>query len=217
MQISWKGQAYFQILAAPGKQEQVRIAIDPYEETIGLTPPVFQADVLLVTHDHLDHNNKKAVKGEPFLIENPGEYETKGVFVRGIPSFHDESQGKDRGTNTIYVLEVEGIKVCHLGDFGQKELTPEQLDAIGDVDVLLIPVGGVYTIAAKEAASIVHQIEPRIAIPMHYAIPKLRAKIEGPEEFLKLMAAKEAVPEEKLTLKLKDLGGEETRIVVLQP
>ncbi|MBI2113107.1 MAG: MBL fold metallo-hydrolase [Candidatus Wildermuthbacteria bacterium] len=217
MQISWKGQACFQILAAPSKQEQVKIVIDPYEEAIGLKPPALEADILLITHDHLDHNNKKAIKGESFVIENPGEYEIKGVFVQGIASFHDESQGKERGVNTIYVLEVEGIKICHLGDFGQKELNPDQLDAIGDVDVLLIPVGGVYTIAAKEAASVVHQIEPKIAIPMHYALPKLRAKIEGVEEFLKVMGAKEVVPEEKLTLKARDLTGEETRVVVLQP
>lgn len=217
MQISWKGQACFQIVVPKGKQEHMKIVVDPYEETIGLKLSPLEADILLITHNHVDHNNKKAIKTEPFVISNPGEYEVKGVFVQGIPSFHDNTQGKERGRNTIYVIEVEGIKICHMGDFGQKELTPEQLTLIGDVDILLLPVGGVYTITGKEAAGIVNQIEPKIVIPMHYLIPKLKAKLEGPEEFLKMMGAKEVVPIEKLVVKVKDLLREETNIVVLTP
>ncbi|MBI1984994.1 MAG: MBL fold metallo-hydrolase [Candidatus Wildermuthbacteria bacterium] len=217
MQISWKGQACFQIAASKAKQEQVKIVIDPYEEAIGLRLSPLEADILLITHAHLDHDNKKAVKGDPFVIANPGEYEVKGAFIQGIASFHDETQGKERGMNTMYLLEVEDMKICHLGDLGQKELTPDQLNAIGDVDVLMIPVGGVYTIGAKEASSIVSQIEPKIVIPMHYAIPKLKAKLEGPEGFLKIMGAKEAVPVEKLAIKAKDLEEDGIKIVVLQP
>ncbi len=224
MQIFWKGQACFQIIALKGKQEQVKIVIDPYEDSIGLKPPSLEADILLMTHNHFDHNNEKGVKGLPagrqgnsFIIGNPGEYEVQGVFVQGVFSFHDQVEGKERGTNTIYVLEAEGLRVCHMGDFGQKELTSEQLDAIGDVDVLLLPVGGVYTIDAKGAAGIVGQIEPKIAIPMHYALPKLKVKLGGVEEFLKIMGAKGVSPQEKLVLKAKDLTEEETNVVVLQP
>ncbi len=227
MQILWKGHSCFQILASKGKparpgQEQVKIVIDPYDEAVGLKLGTLEADILLMTHDHHDHNNEKAVKGPPgqgtpFIIGNPGEYEVQGIFIKGISSFHDDSEGKERGLNTIYVLEAEGIKLCHLGDIGQKELTAEQLEAIGDVDVLFLPVGGVYTIAAKEAANIIGQLEPKIAIPMHYALPGSKVKIGGVEEFLKIMGAKSVVPQEKLVLKTKDLVEEETKIVVLEP
>ena len=216
MQILWKGHACFQILASIGKQEQVKIVIDPYDEAVGLKLGVLEANILLMTHDHHDHNNQKGVKGAPFIIGNPGEYEVQGIFIKGISSFHDEVEGKERGLNTIYTIEAEGIRLCHLGDIGQKELTPDQLEAIGDVDVLFVPVGGVYTIAAKEAANIISQLEPKIAVPMHYALPGSKVKIGGVEEFLKIMGAKSVVPQEKLVLKAKDLTEEEIKIMVLQ-
>ncbi|TSC56923.1 MAG: beta-lactamase fold-like Zn-dependent hydrolase [Parcubacteria group bacterium Greene0714_21] len=217
MQIFWKGQACFQILTSRGKDSQLSIVVDPYEESIGLKLPSLQADILLVTHNHFDHNNAKDVKGSPFVISNPGEYDVKGVFVQGIFSFHDDTQGKERGSNTIYRIEVEGMRICHLGDLGQKELTQEQLNQIGDVDILFVPVGGVYTIDGKEAARIVSQLEPKIVIPMHYALPKLKVKLEGVEEFLKPMGAKNAVAEPKLLVKERDLVNEERRVVVLTP
>src|SRR3989344_2082873 len=227
MQIIWKGQSCFQILAQKGKQESLKIVIDPYDEEIGLKLSPLEADIALFTHDHHDHNNIKAVKGPlrsrdseastPFLIANPGEYDTKGAFIQGIFSYHDEQEGKERGTNTIYTIEVEDMRLCHMGDFGQKELTAEQLEAIGDIDILFIPVGGVYTIDAKGASHIVNQIEPKIAIPMHYALPKLKVKLAGVDEFLKVMGAKNIQPQEKLTIKARDITTEETKIVVLTP
>jgi L-ascorbate metabolism protein UlaG (beta-lactamase superfamily) len=159
MHIIWHGQSYFQILAAPHQKTngggQVSIAIDPFDESAGLRPPSFSADVLLVTHDHHDHNNKKVIKGDPMVADGPGEYETKDVYIVGVSSWHDEKDGKERGGNTIYIIEAEEMRICHLGDFGQKELTAEQLDKIGDVDVLMVPVGGVYTIDAKGANKVI--------------------------------------------------------------
>lgn len=190
--------------------------IDPFDSSIGLKVPSLSADLLLISHSHSDHNNKKAVKNSPFLIEGPGEYELKEVFVQGINSFHDEKEGKERGSNTIYSIEAEGMRLCHLGDFGQRELNDEQLEKIGDVDVLFVPVGGVYTIDAKAAAKIIAQIEPRIIIPMHYHLPQLKIKIEGVDKFLKEMGKKALEPQPKLLLKKKDLP-EETKIVVLTP
>jgi L-ascorbate metabolism protein UlaG (beta-lactamase superfamily) len=184
---------------------------------LGLKVPSLSADVLLITHSHSDHNNKKAVKGNPFLIEGPGEYEVKEIFVQGIPAFHDDSQGAKRGQNTIYTIEAEELKVCHLGDLGQRELDTEQLEKIGDVDILMIPVGGVYTIDAKEATHIISQIEPRIVIPMHYYLPKLKIKLDGVDKFLKEMGKKTQVPQPKLLVKKKDLPEEEAQIVVLTP
>ena len=217
MQIIWKGQSCFQIITSQGKNHQVNIIIDPFDESTGLRIPKLEADVLLVTHQHSDHNNVKAVAGNPFLIDGPGEYELRGVFIQGISSFHDSSSGKERGLNTIYTIESEELRVCHLGDLGQKELTPEQLENIGEVDILMIPVGGIYTIGAREVVKIMSQIEPNITIPMHYQIPKLKMKLEGLDKFLKTMGIKklEAIP--KLSIKKKDILPEEAKIVVLEP
>ncbi|HZX50277.1 MAG TPA: MBL fold metallo-hydrolase [Candidatus Paceibacterota bacterium] len=217
MQIVWKGQACFFLAASRGKQEQVRIVIDPYEESIGLKPPQVEADMVLVTHDHFDHNNAKAVRGEPMVISGPGEYELKGVFIKGIASWHDNAEGKDRGKNTMYVIEAEGLRLCHLGDIGQDELSAEQVGQIGNVDILFIPVGGTYTVAAKGAAKIISQIEPRMVIPMHYALPRLKVKLEPVDEFLKTMGVKNVEPQAKLSLKAKDFSVEEMKVVVLTP
>ncbi|MBI2042430.1 MAG: MBL fold metallo-hydrolase [Candidatus Nealsonbacteria bacterium] len=217
MHISWHGQSFFQIVAARAKGETVSIAVDPFDETIGLKVPSVSADILLITHSHYDHSNKKAIKGDPFLIEGPGEYEIKDVSIKGISSFHDEKEGKERGINTIYTIEVEDMRLCHLGDFGQKELTADQLEKIGDIDILMTPVGGTFTIDAKGANKIISQIEPRIVIPMHYGLPNLKIKLDGVDKFLKEMGKKSVETQPKLLIKRKDLVAEETKIVVLQP
>lgn len=217
MVILWHGQACFQITALPQKNSQVRIVIDPYSEEIGLRLPKLAADIVLTTHSHYDHNNVKAVEGQPFIIEGPGEYEVKGVFVQGVHSWHDERQGAERGSNTIYTLELEDMKICHLGGLGQAELTSEQLEKIGDIDVLMIPVGGVYTINGKAAVKIMSQIEPKITIPMHYSLPKLKVKLEEVAQFLKTIGVKEIEPLTKLSIKKKDISEQEAKIIVLQP
>ena len=217
MQIFWKGHSFFQILANIGKGNQVKIVIDPFSEEIGLKLPKMEADILLISHSHHDHNNKKAISGNPFLIEGPGEYEVKGVYVEGVHSWHDQKEGQERGENTIYTIEAEEMKICHLGDLGEKKLTDEQLEKIGDVDVLMVPVGGVFTISAKEAISIMAQIEPKITIPMHYSIPKLKIKLDGLEKFLKPLGIKKIEPLPKLLIKKRDLSPEEARIVILEP
>lgn len=223
MQIIWKGQSCFQIISQANKNSQIFIVIDPFDEQIGLKVPKLQADILLISHSHYDHNNKKAVlparEGEtPFLIEGPGEYEVKGIFVEGIHSWHDEKEGAERGANTIFVIEAEELKICHLGDFGQKELSEEQVEEIGDIDILLIPVGGKYTIDGKGAQKVISQIEPKIVIPMHYQIPKLKIKLDSLDSFLKVMGVKAVEPQNKLTIKKKDLSelGEGMRIIVLK-
>jgi L-ascorbate metabolism protein UlaG (beta-lactamase superfamily) len=217
MTIFWHGQSCFQIISSQGKNNHVNIVIDPYSEDIGLKVPKLEADILLVSHGHHDHNNVKAVGGNPFLVSGPGEYEIKEVFIQGIPAFHDSSLGKERGTNTIYTIETEELKLCHLGDLGQKELTSEQIDKIGQVDILMIPIGGVYTISAKEAVKIMSQIEPNIIIPMHYQLPKLKLKLDGLDKFLKTMGMKKLDSLLKLFIKKKDILPEEAKIIVLQP
>ena len=216
MQIFWHGHSLFQIIVSKNKNSQIKIVIDPFDKSIGLKVPRLEADILLVTHQHHDHNNIKAIAGNPFVIEGAGEYEVKNVFVQGVPSFQDNVEGKERGGNIIYVIDAEGIKICHLGDFGQKELSEEQLEKIGDIDILMIPVGGNYTISAKEANKIMSQIEPKITIPIHYQLPKLKIKLSHLSEFLKVFGIKNLEPEKKLLLKKKDLLGDEAKIIVLE-
>ena len=231
MTIQWKGQSCFQILAALNKGEQTSILIDPFSEDsnppttlpafgwapIGLKLPKLEADILLISHDHPDHNNVKAVGGNPFIINGPGEYEVKKVFIQGIPAWHDDKLGRERGENTVYTIDAEGLRLCHLGDLGQKELTEEQLEKIGQVDILMIPVGGVFTISAKEALKIMSQLEPKITIPMHYQVPKLKIKLEGLDKFLKALGIKSIEPLNKLTIKKKEIFPEEAKIIVLKP
>jgi L-ascorbate metabolism protein UlaG (beta-lactamase superfamily) len=151
------------------------------------------------------------------LVSGPGEYEVKGVFIQGIPSFHDDKEGKEKGQNTIYVIETEEMRICHLGDLGQKQLTDEQLEKIDSVDILMIPVGGGYTIDSSAAQKIISQIEPLVVIPMHYDIPKLKIKLDDVSNFLKAMGNKSAVPQDKFVVKSSTLPKEGMEIVILQP
>jgi L-ascorbate metabolism protein UlaG (beta-lactamase superfamily) len=161
MIINWHGQSCFSIFSSQGKNNKVSIVIDPFDDELGLKIPKLQADVLLISHDHHDHNNIKAVSGNPFIIDGPGEYDIKEISVRGILGYHDNSEGSERGNSTIYIIETEDMRICHLGDLGQKELTSEQLDAIGEIDILMIPIGGTYTINAEEATKVMAQIKQR--------------------------------------------------------
>jgi len=216
--IQWAGQSCFQISVSNSKDHSADIVIDPFDESTGLKVPNFSADILLVTHNHPDHNNVKDVKGTPFLIQEPGEYEVKEVFIKGIQAFHDDSNGKERGQSTIYLIEAEEMRFCHLGDLGQKQLTDEQLEKIDSVDVLIIPAGGIYTIDSSSAQKIISQIEPKIVIPMHYALPKLKIKLDEVSKFLKTMGKPSVVPQDKFVVKVSTLPKEEEmEIVVLQP
>jgi L-ascorbate metabolism protein UlaG (beta-lactamase superfamily) len=211
MTITLIGHACFKIIG-----RDATIVTDPFEKKIGLTPPRMAADIVTISHEHFDHNNRSTVSGEPFIIDSPGEYDVKGVAIRGIPSFHDRKEGAERGTNTLYHITIDGVRIAHLGDLGQAHLSDEQLDALDEVDVLCIPVGGVYTIDAEDATKITSQIEPKIVIPMHYAIPSLSVKLEKVDTFLKEMGVK-AEPVEKLSLKAKELPPDGTQVVVLIP
>jgi L-ascorbate metabolism protein UlaG (beta-lactamase superfamily) len=215
--IHWAGQSCFQIEVSNSRDHSADIVIDPYDEKIGLKLPNLSADIVLVTHDHYDHNNVKGVKGEPFVIDGPGEYEVKEVFIRGIPSFHDDKEGKEKGQNTIYVIEAEDLRFCHLGDLGQKELTDDQLEKIDAVDVLMIPVGGKYTIDSQAAQKIIAQIEPKIVIPMHYNLPKMEMDLDDVSKFLKAMGKPSITPQDKLIVKDSTLPKNGMEIVVLQP
>jgi L-ascorbate metabolism protein UlaG (beta-lactamase superfamily) len=216
MNIIWHGQSFFEISTKDTKNEELKIAIDPFDKSIGLKIPKVEAQILLITHNHSDHSNKKAINGNPFLIESPGEYETKGVYVKGVQGFHDDSQGKEKGKVVFYIIEVENIKICHLSDIGQKELTSEQIDQIGNIDILMIPVGGVYTLDAKQAANIISQIEPKIVIPMHYQVPNLNLKLNSLDQFLKEIGSPNVEPQKKFKIKISDIPKETMQTVVFE-
>lgn len=190
------------------------VVIDPYDGAgVSLTyPKHVEADILTVSHDHADHNAVRLVGGTPFIIRGPGEYEIKGVSVIGVASFHDEHEGKDRGSNTMYRIEVDGVKIGHLGDLGHV-LSSAQVDALDGIDVLLLPVGGVYTIDAEKAAQVVSDIEPRIVIPMHDG--RSNKELAPLEHFLKVMNKGEITPMPKLTVSYEKLPTE-MQIVVLE-
>ncbi|MCL5004037.1 MAG: MBL fold metallo-hydrolase [Patescibacteria group bacterium] len=179
MEVTYLGHSCFKVDERRGQNGSVSLIVDPYDAGMvgfglkkGLT-----ADLVLVTHSHGDHNFVSAVSGSPFVIAGPGEYEVKGVKVTGVKSFHDEQEGKQRGLNTIYSWLMGGVSFCHLGDLGQV-LSDNQINEIGKVDVLFVPVGGFYTIDAKKAIEVVNQLEPLVVVPMHYKRTELSANLQ---------------------------------------
>ncbi|MDD2619220.1 MAG: MBL fold metallo-hydrolase [Syntrophomonadaceae bacterium] len=178
MKIRWLGHASFLI-----ETEEKRIITDPFDEKSGY--PVFpqEVDIATVSHEHWDHNAVHVLKGNPMIIKGAGDFGLDKIRIKGISSFHDKNQGKNRGTNTIYKIISEGLNLLHLGDLGQI-LTREQIREIGKVDVLFIPVGGNYTIDAKDALAIVEQIKPGIIIPMHFKTAHVTINLAPVEAFV---------------------------------
>lgn len=204
MEISYLGHSSFKI-----RSREATLVCDPYDSSmVGLKFPKIDADIVTVSHNHNDHNQTKLVGGNPKIVSGPGEYEIKGISIFGIPSFHDKKRGAERGSNTIYTIRMEGINLCHLGDLGEK-LSEEQAGEIGSVDILFIPVGGVYTIDQGEAAEIVSVIDPRVVIPMHYKTADAKmteladvsefVKSIGlePQKFDKYVVSQDKLPEER--------------------
>ncbi|MDP2708958.1 MAG: MBL fold metallo-hydrolase [bacterium] len=212
MYITWLGQSCFKLQDKIGS-DGVTLVTDPYEDKIGLKLPRLEADIVTISHGHYDHNNAAALRGGHFLIDTAGEYDIKGVFIEGVESWHDESGGKERGKNIIYRIEMEDISITHLGDLGHV-LDTKQLEKLEGTDILLIPVGGTYTINAAKAVEVISQIEPRIVIPMHYKVPGLKAELDGVDKFIKELGLKPR-QEEKLKIVKKDLPSEDMELVVL--
>jgi len=185
MKIKWYGHAAFLITSDQG----VKIITDPYESgayggQLAYGKIKDQADIVLTSHDHADHNDTKSLPGSPQIVKGSGAKTVKGISIKGIPTYHDPSKGSERGTNTIFAFSVDGIDICHLGDLGHI-LSEKELAEIGPVDILLIPVGGYYTIDPKEATKVAEQIKPKVLIPMHFKTEKCGFPIAPVEDFLK--------------------------------
>jgi len=212
MYITWLGQSCFKLQDKIGS-DGVTLITDPFDVSAGLKVPHYEADIVTVSHDHHDHNNTGAIRGNPFVINTAGEYEIRDVFIEGVESAHDEKNGEERGENIIYRIEMEDISITHLGDLGHV-LDAKQLEKLEGTDILLIPVGGKYTINAAKAVEVISQIEPRIVIPMHYKIPGIKTDIDGVEKFIKELGLKPRM-EEKLKINKKDLPQEDMELVIL--
>ncbi len=218
MEIKYLGHASFLI-----KTKTAKIVTDPYDpEMVGLRFPKTEADIVTVSHQHKDHNQVKNVIGindaPPLVVDMAGEFEKMGVRVFGFQSFHDKTKGSERGENILYKFEAEGISVLHCGDLG---VIPEEsfLESIGEVDILMVPVGGFYTIDAEEAVQLVRKIEPSIVIPMHYNHSRLNQKnfgqLTGVSEFTKKFGIENLTPIPKLIYKKEEME-QEMKVIVLE-
>lgn len=216
MEITYLGHSSFKLKGKVGT-----VVTDPYNEYVGFTFPSSSADIVTVSHDHPDHNQVDKVKGtarrdKPFIVTHPGEYEVGGISIFGVPTYHDASQGAERGSNTAFTILIDDIRVCHLGDLGH-ELSDTQLSQIGPVDVLLCPVGGVFTIDPSLAVKTIHSLDPSYVIPMHYKTPEHKqevfAEMSTLSDFLNSYGV-DVAPETKLNVE-KDRLPEETELVTL--
>jgi L-ascorbate metabolism protein UlaG (beta-lactamase superfamily) len=213
MKIKWLGHACFLITSEGG----LRVITDPYAVGGGIdySPIKETADVVVVSHDHGDHNNVSAVQGKPEVVKGNGTKTAKGIRFKGVATSHDASQGTQRGSNTVFCFSIDGLNLCHMGDLGHV-LSPGQVTEIGVVDILFVPVGGFFTIDAAMASQVCDQLKPRIAIPMHFKTPKCAYPLAGVEDFLKGKKGVRKVVGSEVEFEREDLPTG-TEIVLLQP
>jgi len=206
--IDWYGHACFRI-----REMGVTVVTDPYSPEIGYTIPRIRADVVTLSHEHDGHSQTRGFRGSPRLIRSPGEYELGGVFITGVPTYHDRKQGAERGQNITYLYDFDGLTVCHLGDLGHV-LSQSQVETLDGINVLLIPAGGGSTLSPAEAAEVVSLLEPNVVIPMHYQTAGLSRELAPVERFLRAMGVGELQPQDGIRLRASSLPGE-TQVVPL--
>jgi len=178
MKIIWHGHSCFEV------SDKVTVVIDPHDgKSLGIKTPSVRADILLISHDHFDHNCSRIVKGDFVTMREPGKKELKGVKVQGLPAYHDDAEGTKRGKVTLFRFEIGGIRFCHCGDLGQ-DLSDQQVQALGKVDVLFVPVGGVFTLDGAGAQRLVDRLQPKVVVPMHFRIGGLSLSIQTVDGFL---------------------------------
>lgn len=213
MKIKYLGHSSFLLTDNAGTS----IVTDPYAPQVGFKMPKVEADAVTLSHQHFDHNYASAVGGNPQIFDKAARYKVGGVEICGVKSFHDSVQGKMRGENIIFKFRIDGLNICHLGDLGEA-CSPELISAILPADILLIPVGGNYTIDAQTAKTYVEKINPRYVIPMHYRTAGGTVDIDGVEKFLNLFdgSAVEEYNLDEVELVRGDLSGDNTRIIVLR-
>ncbi len=209
-EIKWFGHGCFRV-----RGREATIVMDPVGRTTGYALPKQKADIVTISHNHPGHNAQGQIQEGYFLIDGPGEYEVSDVFITGVRTFHDAKGGQEHGFNTVYLLELEELRICHLGDLAHP-LSEQQLEGLESVDVLLEPVGGGKALDAAGATEVIGQIEPRIVIPMHYRTTMGDQNLEAIERFCKELGVEQVAPQDKLTLRKSDLP-ETVKVVILEP
>ena len=213
MKIKWLGHASFMIIS----DSEIKIITDPYLTGGNLSYGEIResADVVTVSHDHSDHNNVAAVRGNPKVVSKAITTDVRGIKLNGIPCYHDDAQGKQRGNNILFCFEVDGIRVCHLGDLGHL-LSDREVAELGTVDILLIPVGGFYTIDARVAGQVCDRLKPKVIIPMHFKNNRCAYPIAGVDEFLRDKRWVEHSNTSEVEFKPEELRTT-TQIIVVKP
>ena len=211
MDVTWLGHGCFRL-----RGRGAAVVTDPYPPAVGLKLSRMDAEVVTVSHDHDNHSYTQVVREGAYEIRGPGEYEVAGVSVIGIPTYHDADRGAKHGRNTVYLIEIDDVRVCHLGDLGHK-LEDTEAEAVTAPDVLLVPVGGESAMNGALAAEVVRQLEPRYVVPMHSAIPGLKLKLDPIDRFLKEMGVTASEPQPKLAVQKSSVTEFETKVVVLEP
>lgn len=209
MFITWHGNNCVKIISQKNKDGAVSILADLFDKDSGIRPPKSDADVLIFTSRK---NIGKIETENSFLIKGPGEYDIKGVYIQGIPAVGE----KENADDAIFKIDAEEIKICHIGAFSKAELSTDQLEELGDIDILIIPVGGGNSLSAKDAIKIMAQVEPKITIPVNYKTTGAKAELAGLDEFLKALGIKSLPAIPKLSIKKKEIPEEEAKVVVLE-
>ena len=208
MEIIWLGHSCFRI-----RGREATIITDPFNKTLGYPMRKPTASIVTVSHNHPQHSFVEGIAGSPKIVSRPGEYDINNVFINGITTFHDANKGQQRGKNTVYFMEIEEVKICHLGDLGHVP-TSEQIEQMIDVDILMVPVGGGSTIDAAAAAETIGLLEPKLIIPMHFKTEVVKMELEPLEHFIKVMGLKEVISQPKLSVTKSTLPLE-TKVLVL--
>ncbi len=208
MDINWLGRSCFRI-----RGRQATVVTDPYSAEFGEMPGKPTARIVTVSHQHPGHSNVAAVGDDPRTVGGPGEYEISGVLIVGVGTFHDDQHGAERGKNTVYLMDIDEVSLCHLGDLGHP-LGAEHMEELGSVDVLFVPVGGGSTINGSGAAAVVRQLEPKLVVPMHYRTGAGGSGLAPVDDFLKEMGLRDVEPQPKLTVTRANLPLT-TQVVVL--
>jgi L-ascorbate metabolism protein UlaG (beta-lactamase superfamily) len=211
LDVTWLGHGCFRL-----RGRGAAVVTDPYPPVIGLKLGRMDAEVVTVSHDHDNHSYTQVVRDPTYVIRGPGEYEVAEVSVIGVPTYHDAEKGARLGRNTVYLIEIDDVRVCHLGDLGHK-LDDVEAEAVASPDVLLVPVGGHMAMNGAQAAEVVRQLEPRYVVPMHYAIPGLKLQLDPIDRFLKEMGVTASEPQPKLAVQKSSVTEYETKVVVLEP
>ena len=207
MEISWLGHSCFLL-----RGKNVTLITDPFSPQLGHSLGKINAPIVTISHNHPGHNYAEGVGGNPYVVRGPGEYEISDVLITGVASYHDNKRGQERGRNTIYVIHMDDLIICHLGDLGHI-LQEEQLEEVADADVLLIPIGGQNTINASQAAEVISQVEPHIIIPMDYQLPTGDAP-NPLDKFCREMGIEAINTQPKLSITRSSLPAE-TQVVIL--